>query len=214
MEDCPEIFGSANHFDRLLNKLRKWRTLSLKIAFPILIIDNILRGKKPHELLPGDRISAMAVVGMILVIVGALLRFWARGHFLKGQLFTTGPYKVVRHPLYLGSLLIVIGVLFQLNGWLNWIVIIPLFAIFYGTSIVYEEKSLAKRFGKEWQEYKLTVPAFIPSTRKLFTVKKQQNWRWKTYLKTGELTTTVLVLSVPWLIEALEEFIFEGLLHV
>ena len=68
-------------------------------------------GNKPHELALGNELSAHAAAGIIFLVSGVLIRFWARGHFERVRLFTTGPYALVRHPLYLGSLFIVVGVL-------------------------------------------------------------------------------------------------------
>jgi len=140
----------------------------------------------------------MAVIGLILVLAGTSIRFWARGHFEKGRLFTTGPYTLVRHPLYLGSLLVVIGVLFQLNDWLfNWAVIIPLLVVFYGAAIIYEERSLEKKFGRQWQLYKTKASAIIPSLRDLPLLKGQtQTWSGKTYLNTTEPIVTPILLCL------------------
>lgn len=213
MTEGPGIFD-REFVDSLLNRIRKWRTRSLKIAFPLLIMENVLTGDKPRELCPWEGVSAVAVIGAILVLAGALLRLWARGHFQRGRLFKSGPYGVVRHPLYLGSFLIVVGVLCQLNDWVNWVVIIPLFALFYGSAIIYEERSLEKRFGRQWQRYKSRVPAFIPWGRGWPSKARPYRWQWNRYLRTGELITTLMILSIPFLIELLKDFVFEGVLGI
>jgi len=195
--------------DFLLNKIRKRRTLSLKIVFPILIVEDILNGKKPHELLPWEGIDVNAIMGFILVLIGCSIRFWARGHFEKGRLFTTGPYELVRHPLYMGSFLILCGMLFQLNDWLNWAIVIPLFAIFHGAAIVYEERALEKRFGEEWRLYRAKVNAVVPSLRNYNSKPKFHKWQWKVFLATGEIFTTTMVSILPLIIELLEETVFE-----
>jgi protein-S-isoprenylcysteine O-methyltransferase Ste14/membrane-associated phospholipid phosphatase/SAM-dependent methyltransferase len=200
--------------DRILNWLRKRRTLALKIAFPIIIAENIIDGEKPHELGFLD-ISTMAAIGLALVIVGTLIRFLARGHFRKNCLVTTGPYALIRHPLYLGSLLVVAGVLFQLNDWLfNWSVITPLVVVFYGASIIHKERSSEKMFGRQWQSYKSKVPCIIPSLRSWLLPIDNRKWSWKVYLRTGEIWVTPLLISLPLLIELMEDFVFERMLGV
>jgi protein-S-isoprenylcysteine O-methyltransferase Ste14 len=48
--------------------------------------------------------------GALVSVVGEVVRLWAAGHLEKGREITqTGPYRFVRHPLYLGSTLLGIG---------------------------------------------------------------------------------------------------------
>jgi len=204
----------SERLDCILNWLRKRRTLALTIAFPIIIAENIIDGEKPHELGFPD-ISVMVIISIILVLAGALIRFWTRGHFRKGRLVTTGPYALVRHPLYLGSLLVIAGVLFQLKDrFFNLGVIIPLVVVFYGASIIYEERSLEKRFGRQWQLYKGDVPCIFPSLRSWLLPRYNRKWSWKAYLKTGEIWITPLLISLPLLIELMEDLVFERMLGI
>lgn len=205
---------SISQFDVIMNRLRKYRTLSITIIFPILIGINILLGNKPHELAFGDELSAHAAVGLIFVIIGVLMRLWARGHFERGRLFTTGPYALIRHPLYLGSLLVVVGVLCQFNGWVNWVVALPLFVLFHGIAIVYEERSLAKKYGHAWNSYASHVPPLIPSLGSFLRMGMSEKWQWRRILHTGEFGTMLIALGLPILIEVLEDVVFEGMLHV
>ena len=205
-------FANPNRFDRILRYLRKRRTLSLKIAFLIVIAENIVNARKPHELGFSD-ISIMALVGLILIVGGTSIRFWARGYFVKGSLFTTGPYGIVRHPLYLGSLLVVVGVLFQLNGWFNWALVLPVFAVFHAAAIIHEERSLGRRFDRQWHLYRVNTPALIPSLRP-WIPRKTCKWNWKVYLSTGELSASLMFLSLPLLIELAEDYVFEGILGI
>jgi protein-S-isoprenylcysteine O-methyltransferase Ste14 len=197
-----------------LKQLRKYKILSLTIAFLILIAKDIIMYNKPHEFDFGRELSTMALIGAILVLAGVLVRLWARGYFEKGRLFTTGPYALVRHPLYLGSFLIVIGILCQLNSRLNWSIIIPIFGFFHGIAIIYEERSLAIRFGETWTAYKSQIPPLVPSLRSLLNANISEKWDLCRFLRTHEYITTVIVLSLPLFIEALEDFVFEGILHV
>ena len=55
--------------------------------------------------------------GVPFVLAGVGVRVWAVGYLVKtARLTTDGPYAYVRHPLYLGTLLIGIGVLVMLGG--------------------------------------------------------------------------------------------------
>ena len=214
MDGRTEILGVDSKFDSILNQLRKRRTLSLKIAFPILIGKDIVMGNKPHELAISTELSWYAVAWARFVLAGVWIRLWARGHFAREGLFTTGPYALVRHPLYLGSLMIVVGVLFQLNGWVNWVIILPLFSLFHGIAIIYEERTLASRFGFIWSSYASRVPSLVPSLCSLSNTGRSEKWQLGRFLRTHEFFTTVMALSLPFLIELLEDVVFEGILHV
>lgn len=49
-------------------------------------------------------------IGGLVALVGELIRIWAAGHLDKGREVTqSGPYRVTRHPLYLGSAIIALG---------------------------------------------------------------------------------------------------------
>jgi protein-S-isoprenylcysteine O-methyltransferase Ste14 len=71
----------------------------------------------------------------------------------RGRLITSGPFAVVRHPLYTGvALLVLPWAGFLLNTWLGAVLGIVLFAgarMFEGG----EERALASRFGSDWDRY-------------------------------------------------------------
>ena len=200
--------GSHGRLDRVLNIARKFRAVPLKIAFPVLIVEDILTNRKPHELNPFESPCGWAILGLGFILSGLLLRLWARGHFNVGRLFTTGPYAIVRHPLYLGSFLVTVGVLFVLNDGLNWIVILPLFMLFYGATVLHEERVLSKRFGEQWRRYKADVRALLPTPTALCRGVLNGRWSKNLYLESGELFTTATLLMLPVLIEILEEHMF------
>lgn len=50
------------------------------------------------------------MIGAAIAVPGELLRLWAAGHIVKGREITrSGPYRFVRHPLYLGSTIMAVG---------------------------------------------------------------------------------------------------------
>ncbi len=115
-----------------------------------------------------DAISLRCGIGY--VITGLLIRLWSNGYAIKNdKLTTSGPYGLVRNPLYLGTFLIAIGFAFMLN--LNLPIMVSLIIkILFLASLVYvytstvknEEGMLLKRFGKNFQDYCNNVPAIIP----------------------------------------------------
>lgn len=105
----------------------------------------------------------MMLLGSILVIFG-----WWKIYTAKGELVTDGIYALVRHPQYLGFLLITSGMLIQ------WVTIPtalmgPILAVLYHRLAKEEEKDMEARFGNGYLEYKRKVPMIIP----VFRLKKK-----------------------------------------
>ena len=116
-------------------------------------------------------------VGLGIIIIGlsiALMRAAEKTLFKGGEkleVITDGILSHVRHPLYLGGLLIYVGfIVFTFS-----IISLGLFGIVfiaYNQLASYEEKDLIKIFGKQYIEYKNKVPKWIPSI-KAIEVKKE-----------------------------------------
>jgi protein-S-isoprenylcysteine O-methyltransferase Ste14 len=107
--------------------------------------------------------SAISIAsGIPFVVAGLLLRGVASGHLQKNeQLATSGPYAYTRNPLYLGSVVMVVG--FVIAARSIWIALITL-ALFVGIYlpvVLGEESHLAKQF-PEFSEYARRVPRFVP----------------------------------------------------
>jgi protein-S-isoprenylcysteine O-methyltransferase Ste14 len=112
-------------------------------------------------ILPISNIIIMS--GILLVIVG-----WQKIFRAKGQLVTTGIYRYIRHPQYLGFLLLTLGMNIL---WitLSTIILWPILALLYYRLAKEEEKELEEKFGKEYQNYKSTVPMLIPHVHRIHT---------------------------------------------
>ena len=104
-----------------------------------------------------------AAVGMSLALVGTLVRLYASGFILKNkELAQNGPYALVRHPLYTGNILLVIG--FAIAGQPLWAVPVALlfFWFYYPTAIEYEDRKLRRIFGTAWEQWSARTPALMP----------------------------------------------------
>jgi len=136
-------------------------------------------------------------VGAALSLLGMLVRLYASGYIIKNkQLATDGPYSLVRHPLYTGNLLMVIGFTFVSGLWWT----IPFSALFwwfyYPAAIEYEDRKLRSIFGEEWEQWSQAVPAVIPVSVKL---KAANAWSFSTSLRQNVEPLIVLyTLGLLW----------------
>ena len=101
-----------------------------------------------------------------------LIVFWASIYIKKAILgeiepklnilIKNGPYRFVRHPVYLGMTIALLGVPVSLGNWLG---IIAVFLLFLPSEIYrakLEEKKLAIKFGTEWENYVKKTNFILP----------------------------------------------------
>ena len=103
--------------------------------------------------------TIIIVAGILLIVFG-----WKGIHDAKGNLVTTGIYKHVRHPQYLGFLLLTLGMNLEWTTFFT-LLLWPVIAVLYYRLAKKEEKETEEMFGEEYQKYKQSVPMFIPRLR-------------------------------------------------
>jgi protein-S-isoprenylcysteine O-methyltransferase Ste14 len=141
---------------------------------PAFLLISILTMTAVHLLAPVSRfiplpwslLGLVALAGGILINVVAERAFRRAGTTVKpfedsAALITSGVYRLSRHPMYLGLVLILVGIAVLL-GSLTPFFVIPAFAILLDRRfIVVEERMLGQRFGESWVEYKAGVRRWI-----------------------------------------------------
>lgn len=102
-------------------------------------------------------------VGSVVALAGTAARVYASGYILKNhELATTGPYGLVRHPLYSGNILIIIGFAAASAVWWTALIALGFFWFYYPTAIDYEDHKLHRLFGAQWEDWAKRVPALVP----------------------------------------------------
>ena len=81
------------------------------------------------------------------------------------RLITTGPYGLVRHPIYLGVGLFLVAVGVVAATWWAFIAALGLYVVGAMLRIRAEERLLSDRFGHEFEKYRQRVPALVPRLR-------------------------------------------------
>ena len=146
-----------------------------RLPFPL----NLIRDLRYHE--ASRQLLAIALIilftfvgqpvtrwlfwsGIALIIIGTLIRLWASGHVKKNkQLATDGPYALVRHPLYVGNILMLFGFAFLAELWWTVPLVLALLLFYYPPAIQYEDRKLNSLFGEDWENWKKHTKALIPS---------------------------------------------------
>jgi protein-S-isoprenylcysteine O-methyltransferase Ste14 len=117
-------------------------------------------------------LSAPSLVGLALFVIGfaiLLLGQFTLGRFHSStlviredhQLITHGIYRLVRHPIYLGVILVAIGLTVtasSVHGFLIMLVLVPIFLI----RIRMEERLLMEEFGDAYQAYQAATSKLVP----------------------------------------------------
>jgi protein-S-isoprenylcysteine O-methyltransferase Ste14 len=140
-----------------------------------------------------------------LLVLGEALRIWASGHIEKTErLATGGPYAHTRNPLYLGSLLLALGVAVACSSLAVAALAGLYLAAFYPSVIREEAAFLSQKFGADYEAWARAVPIFLPrlaqggprATRFSWSrVAKNREWR-------TALALTVVVFGL-WLLKAM-----------
>ena len=119
----------------------------------------------PPEFMQGWAGEVFRLCGYVLMVAGSLWRVWCLtfiGGTKDGVLTTTGPYSVVRNPLYFGSFLGVIGFGIAVRLPLLPIVLLVTFAALYPAVVANEEKRLDEFFGDTYRRYRDATPCWVP----------------------------------------------------
>ncbi len=143
----------------------------LLIVAYLLLFDSSLRiGPLAWRILPASPL--VSYIGLVLTFAGIALAIWAR--LLLGtnwsssvtvkeshELVRRGPYAIVRHPIYTGLLLAILGTAIAW-GELRGFVALILAIIGWRLKSLVEESFMMDEFGSEYARYKRQVKALIP----------------------------------------------------
>lgn len=143
----------------VLDRFTRFRVPLTFVAVLLLLKEDINERLVPFDVWT----SPAGVVGLALILAGLLVRAWAAGTIVKGAAVTRdGPYALVRHPLYLGSLLVALGFCSILGDWENFLAVGVVAAGIYVPKVRAEEAEMRARHPAEYDAYAREVPAFVP----------------------------------------------------
>ncbi len=140
-------------------------------------------------------------VGLPMSLAGLALRAWAAGCLAKNrELATGGPYAFTRNPLYLGTLLVAVGLAIASRSLGLGVLFAAVFLLVYLPVIQLEEQHLRSLF-PDYGAYAALVPPLWPRFTAA-TAKNAEPFRWSLYVKNQEYQAaagwTAGVLLLLW----------------
>ena len=94
-------------------------------------------------------------IGAIVAAIGEGVRIWAAGHLEKGREVTSsGPYRLTRHPLYVGSTIIGAGLAIASASVVVALLVVIYLGVTLTAAIATEEAHLTAKFGEAYPEYR------------------------------------------------------------
>jgi protein-S-isoprenylcysteine O-methyltransferase Ste14 len=118
------------------------------------------------------RTDALGWLGGVILLAGLALHFWSTATLARGERqgwdattpVTDGPFRYVRHPIYLAGILLLLGVGLLYAPWRALDLGLPLLllAYFHVAVVRFEEPELRRRFGPKYDEYCQQVPRWFP----------------------------------------------------
>jgi protein-S-isoprenylcysteine O-methyltransferase Ste14 len=147
----------------------------LSYLAPLMLAGVLLTGRL-HVPLLGQRFIPAAdwthAVAAIVMAAGLLFSVWARRHLGTNwsasvtikqdhELVTSGPYRIVRHPIYTGLLIAFAGLAISIGEWRG-VLALALAGYSFWRKLRLEERWMMERFGAAYQAYSHRTPALIP----------------------------------------------------
>jgi protein-S-isoprenylcysteine O-methyltransferase Ste14 len=145
------------------------RTLWIRVPIAVVVLVLFRVGAFRHQGINSN--AWLAGIGLVLFAAGLAFAIWARVHIGRNwgtpmtqkeepELVTSGPYRLVRHPIYSGILVGGIGTAFAIS-WL-WLVAVGLAAAFFIYSATVEERYLTEQFPDAYPAYKSSSKMLVP----------------------------------------------------
>ena len=182
--DLPELSGLPN----IIRNMRYHEFSRQAVGILLIAVFSYWAGPRPNSFWPG----------VIVAVIGILFRLWASGFVMKNkELATTGPYSLVRHPLYTGNIIMLVGYCLASGEVWTWAAGGFFLWFWYPPAISYEDKKLHRIFGDSWLVWSSKTPALIP---KSLAVKSDAGTSWsfaKSMKQNWE--PVIVVYSLFWL---------------
>lgn len=203
--------ASRPRAETLYARIRERRPL-LTALFVLAALAAALLDRDPAADLLHPRAAPGFVLPWLAMVVGAAVRIWGAGNLHKDREITdTGIYRLARHPLYLGSLLIFFAYFISVGDRLVGVVLfLGLLGLVYYPTMLAEEASLEQRYPAQAAAYR-GRPRLLPDLSRLPEAIATDRFSLGAAWRNLGVRSVWMLLLLPLLLEALRTF--EGALH-
>ncbi|MBI3321907.1 MAG: S-isoprenylcysteine methyltransferase [Candidatus Omnitrophica bacterium] len=159
----------------------------------------------------GGTLIALAGEGTRLLTIGYdyIERGGKNKQVYASRLVHRGMYALTRNPMYLGNLLMTVGVVMAIGSPSAYGVVIPAFAFVYQAITCAEEAYLLNRFGKDYADYCAQVNRVLPSLRNLHAAFAGLSYDWKSAIR-KDLSTLAGLLEGLILLPVWRAYFLDG----
>jgi protein-S-isoprenylcysteine O-methyltransferase Ste14 len=145
------------------------RFAGFRVAILLIVLLLLrLRVLKGHAIVTSPWLEG---IGLAIFVLGLALAVWARIYIGRNwgtpmsrkvdpELVTAGPYHTIRHPIYSGIILGMIGTALAVS--LYWLIAVALLGGYFLYSAVVEERYMAEQFPAAYPDYKRSTKMLVP----------------------------------------------------
>jgi protein-S-isoprenylcysteine O-methyltransferase Ste14 len=147
------------------------------------------------------------IIGLIVTCLGQLIRGLTIGlaYIVRGGregkpyaegLVTDGIFKHCRNPLYVGNILMLLGVGILANSLVYVAIVIPVFLFIYQAIVIAEENFLRGKFGPGFDEYCRNVNRWIPGMKGIGKTLSSMKFNWKRWILKEHTTQFIWLIGI------------------
>ena len=203
---------------KLGNFLFHYRNFLFPVFYALLFIPSPPLFEQPWIAIGGGLL--VALIGQSIRVMTIGLDYIIRGGKDKKvyaeDLVTGGLFSHCRNPLYVGNILMILGLGIMANSLIFVLVIVPVFVLFYQAIVRAEEHFLRNKFGDAYRAYQQDVNRWVPSLSGIGKTLQGMTFRWrravlKEYNTTYIWTAAAVLVTAKTLYQAGDRALLDDL---